>query len=57
MVLNINYPPVIVYNILKELMDLSTEVSVPNTQAKIVTISVEMIQKNQYYETGLSKWF
>ena len=40
MVLNINYPPVIVYNILKELMDLSTEVSVPNTQAKIVTISV-----------------
>ena len=57
MVCNINGTPVIVYNAIKELVALATEGNVPKTQAQIVNIGVEMIQKTRDFETGISKWF
>ena len=57
MVLNLSFPPVIVYNTFKELVSLSVASNVPNTQAQIFNIGVEVIQKNQDFETCLSKWF
>ena len=55
MVWNLNDPPIIVYNAVKELVSLELSCNIPKTQAQIVTIGVEMISKTQYFETFLRK--
>ena len=45
LVLKINDPPVVVYNTVKELVDLSTVDNVPNKKAQILNIGMEMILK------------
>ena len=57
LVWNLNNSPVILYNAVKELVDLSASDNFPKTQAQIINIGVEMIQKNQYFETGISECF
>ena len=54
---NINNPPVIIYNVVKELAVLAASSNSPKTQAQTLKIGVEMIQKTKNFETGLSKWF
>ena len=57
MVWNLNDPPVIVYIAVEELVALAEAGNVLKIQDQSVTIGVEMIQKTQYFETGLRKWF
>ena len=57
MVSNLNSPPIIVYNAVKELVSLAKAGNFPKTQAQIVNIGVEMIQKAQDFGTGLSERF
>ena len=57
MVWNLNYPPGIVYHAVEELAAVSVSGNIPNKQAQIFTIGVEMIWKNQYFGTGIIKYF
>ena len=45
MIWNLSNPPLILYNSVKELVDLAASGNVPKTQSQIVTIGVEMIRK------------
>ena len=54
---NLNDPHVVVYRAVDKLVDLAAAGNVPKIQDQIITIDVEMIQKTQYFETGLRKRF
>ena len=53
LVWNLNNFPVILYNAVKELVDLSAAGNFPKTQAQIANFTVKMIQNTQDFETGL----
>ena len=57
MVCNLNYTPVIVYNAVEELLALTAAGNVPNKQAQIISIGVEIIRKTQYFEIDFREQF
>ena len=56
MVWNLNNPPVIFYNTVKELVVLSKVGNVTKTQDLIFNIGMEMIWTAQDFEIGISEW-
>ena len=50
---NLNDPTSVVYNSVKELLDLASAGNFPKTQAQIANFTVKMIQNTQDFETGL----
>ena len=57
MVWKLNDHPVIIYNSVKELLDLSKAGNIPKPRAQIISIGVEMIWKTQDFKTSLSELF
>ena len=57
MVWKLNDHPVIIYNSVKELLDLSKAGNIPKPRAQIISIGVEIIRKTQYFEIDFREQF